>query len=284
MFLEIASHAPRCVLIHDWRKNGFSAGDQREVAVGATSPDARTGTIPYKRTLITWTGPVGQDEDAEEKARREVGMAWKVFSNLAGLKQLELPEVVAKTDGERKASRHNSISPGRLLIEHHSRFTLKRSLQDLGIANLESIANDALLAAASRAHLPSSGKMNFRNPHHLSFDRSPHRLFMEIEGENEINDGDWLIGISYDLEGCLRGFGIALAIVAYMDPDATAGWTDRGLEIPQSATLRAALRPGLLRQAPARSERVAAFLRNVGLPDVAQEFWETYGSQDSATS
>lgn len=107
---------------------------------------------------------------------------------------------------------------------------------------------------------------------------------MEIEGENEIDDGDWLIGLSYDLEGCLRGFGIALAIVAYMDPDATAGWGDHGLEIPESATLRAALGPGLLRQAPARSERVAAFLRNVGLPDVAQELLATYGSQGSAAS
>lgn len=162
MFLDIASHAHRGTLIHDWRKNGFSAGDQREIAVGATSPDARTGAVPRALTLMTWTGPVGQDEDAEEKARREVGMAWTVFSHLTELKQPQLPGVMSKTDGERTASRHNSISPGRLLSEHYSRFKLKRPLQDLGIANLESIANDALLAAAARAHLPSSGKLNFR--------------------------------------------------------------------------------------------------------------------------
>lgn len=286
MFLDIASQASHRTLIHDWRKNGFSAGDQMEIAVGAMGPNDRTGAIPHELTLMTWTGPVGECENAKEKAKREVGMAWTVFAHLTGLNQPELPEVMAKTSGERTAYRHNCILPGRLLLNHYRRVKPKRSLQDLGIANLESLAKDALLAAASRAHLPPSGRLKYRKPDHLSFDRTPQRLFLEIEDNNGEGDRDCYgpFNNSYDLEGSLRGLGIALAIVAYTNPDATAGWGDHGLEFPESATLRAALRSDLVRQARARSERVAAFLRSVGLPDVARDFLATYGSTQNAAS
>lgn len=247
--------------------------------VGATTPKSRTGAIPPDLTVMTWTGPVALHEDAEGKARSEVAMAWRVLSHLAGLKERELPEHMSKTRPVKGGFHRNTLLPGRLLTDHDHRGNLDWSLADSGITDLGSIATDALLAAASRALLPSSGRLYFKQPDVRPAHTSLPRLSMEIA----IDKGDWTIDSHCELEGCLRGFGIALAIVAYMDPNAAGEWDGHGVEFPNSATLRAALRPGLLQQAPARSKRVASFLQSVGLPDVAQEFLATYGLPESAT-
>jgi hypothetical protein len=178
--------APNHSVIHNWREDGHHDCCLEQIVVGAATPRSRTGAIPPDLTVMTWTGPVALHENAEEKARSEVAMAWRILSHLAGIEERELPDHMSKTRPKKGNFNRNTLLPGRLLDDHYRCSTEDWSLADSGITDLWSIATDALLAAASRAHLPSSGMLYFRQPDVRPFRTSLPRLSMEIA----IDQGD----------------------------------------------------------------------------------------------
>lgn len=252
--------------IHDWQTPDVKS-DCREVIIGMTKPNSRVGAISREQTVLTWSGPVSQSEDACEKALSETRIAWAVLAHLTGKNNPVLPEKFSSTRLKEGFGTGSFLLPGRhlnrqSLVDEYSEYP------DVTNLDLSEIASDALMAAAARARLPRAGILAFIEPDRFRYGTSLRRYQNGIYFDDEDDCG------FVESSEALRGLGIAFAMMCHLGHHSGDCHV---LTMPDSATLHAALRSDLIAKARERSERVSVFLRNVGLPLIADEFLATYG-------
>lgn len=253
--------------LHDWRTASLGPHKLPDDWM-MTVKDAETGAL-----LVEWHGPAASAIAAKGLALHDARIVLKATATLCGAENafdgpLTASDPIESIDDFGSTS--FKVLPCTLSIVRTAGGTWPIPFP-MPQERVDVAAHAALLAAASRAILEpnSSIGLSYGSPHDPDSGNLPFAMVrIDVTLPGQYN--------AMELTGTLRSVAVAMTVAGQL-ATRSAHPILEDEEIPGSATLRAALKADLLRQAPQRCERVCAFMRELGLDEEGEAFKRLYG-------
>lgn len=265
------------MILHDWTKENFDPEDVAFIGVGLPNDDAAERTT-WHDVSFQWFGP--SLSEARALGLRAAEVAWRVSSAVTGIAAEDLPDdmrAVAHFVGDRDEHMTPAIRMNpdftRRLRTPKGKWPLAPT--KIGAAAITEGATAILNAAASRAVLPVAGYVE------ISFgeDEGTGRETAKLPNCIRTYDAQGRPhSVPIHQTGALGDAITALAAASHICDPGSKSLPMDGIMIhmPKSATLRAGFELGLRDRAPGEAAKAAAFLKRIGLDDVAGAFRRDY--------
>lgn len=248
--------------LHDWHATDIDDGAFGFVAVG---PTEGYRTPSHKTAAAAWMHDLRRD-DAQATARAMTSLAWHVETTVMRRPPLGPAPDAMQTALSGDRGETPFPRPGLVLNWRRGNWQPSDDLQE----EVDRAAKAILWAAAARAALPPPGSIV-----NLAYGRNMAFVDQTLSVAVEMSTPDDEM-VYVQAKGSLRDAIAALSVAQGLCPP-RAKDSAPAIAIPESATLRASLTTNIARKASASAQEAAAFLRLVGLGDVARTFLADHG-------